>query len=77
MANREYSGKASTVASSSMRFPLLGESREVAEARLAAAEADVPEEMIVKLHEVTSGAACLDHLPPVAEESDDAAKSSE
>jgi hypothetical protein len=31
--------------------------------------------MIVKLHEVTSGAACLDHLPPVAEESDDEATS--
>src|SRR3981081_2475921 len=47
----------------------------VDEARLAAAEADVPEKMIVKQHGVTSGAARLDHLPPVAEESDDEATS--
>ena len=51
--------------------------RDFAETDVGASEADVPEEMIVKLHEVTSGAACLDHLPPVAEESDDAAKSGE
>jgi hypothetical protein len=51
-----------------MRFPLPVESREVAEALFAAGEADVPQETIVELHEVTSGAACLDRLVASSEE---------
>jgi hypothetical protein len=48
---------------------------EVAEADVGAAKPDVSEEMIVKLHEAMPGAACLDRLPPVAEETHDQANS--
>jgi hypothetical protein len=50
-------------------------SLEVAEADVGAAKPDVSEEMIVKLHEAMPGAACLDRLSPVAEETHDQANS--
>jgi hypothetical protein len=65
------------MSSISERLPPLSESRDVAEAHLDAVEADVPEEVIVKLHEVMPGAACLDRLPPAAGESNDKTKSGE
>jgi hypothetical protein len=37
---------------------------EVAEMKIGAGEADVPQETVVELHEVMSSAPCLDGLAP-------------
>ena len=38
---------------------------EVAEADVGAREPEIPQKMVVKLHEAASGVACFDHLPPM------------